>query len=48
MGGHHRIELGQQGADEDKLVSEVTTFVAACYGSKVEGDMTHRYKNVEV
>ena len=48
MGGHHRIELGQQGADQDKLVSEVTTFVAACYGSKVEGYMTHRYHNVEV
>ena len=37
MGGHHRIELGQQGADEDKLISEVTTFVAACYGSNVDG-----------
>ena len=48
MGGHHRIELGQQGADEDKLVSEVTTFVAACYGSTFEGDMTNRYQNVEV
>ena len=42
-------QLGQQGADEDKLISELTTFVAACYGSKVEGYMTtHRYQNVEV
>ena len=39
------IELGQQGADEGKLISEATTFVAACYGSKVEGDKTtHRYQ----
>ena len=38
LGGQHLIELGQQGADEGKLISEVTTFVAACYGSKVEGD----------
>ena len=39
LGGQHLIELGQQGADEGKLISEATTFVAACYGSKVEGDM---------
>ena len=45
LGGQHLIELGQQGADEGKLISEATTFVAACYGSKVEGDMTtHRYQ----
>ena len=45
IGGHHLIKLGQHGADEDKLISEVTTFVAACYGSKVDGDMTtHRYQ----
>ena len=46
IGGHHHlIKLGQHGADEDKLISEVTTFVAACYGSKVDGDMTtHRYQ----
>ena len=44
MGGHHFIELGQQGADEDKLTSKATSVVAACYGSKVEEDMTsHRY-----
>ncbi len=40
MGGHHLIELDLQGTDEDKLTSKATTFVAACYGSKVEGDMT--------
>ena len=45
LSGHHLIELGQQGADEGKLISQATTFVAACYGSKVEGDMTtHRYQ----
>ena len=45
LGGQHPIELGQQGADKGKLISEATTFVAACYGSKVEGDMTtHRYQ----
>ena len=45
LGGQHLIELGQQGADEGKLISEATTFVAACYGSKVEGDMTtHSYQ----
>ena len=44
MGGHDLIELGQQGAYEDKLTSKATSFVAACYGSKVEEDMTsHRY-----
>ena len=41
VGGHHLIKLGQQRADEDKLISEATTFVAACYGSKIEGDMTN-------
>ena len=35
MGGHHLIRLDQHGA-EDKLTSKATTFVAACYGSKVE------------
>ena len=35
LGGQHLIELGQQGADEGKLIPEATTFVAACYGSKV-------------
>ena len=45
MGGHHLIELGQQGVDEDELISQAATFVAACYGSKVEGAMTvcHEY-----
>ena len=44
MGGHHLIKLDQHGADEDKLTSKATTFVAACYGSKVEGYMTtHRF-----
>ena len=37
LGGQHLIELGQQGADEGKLISEATTFVAASHGSKVEG-----------
>ena len=36
MGGHHLTELGQHGADEDKLIYEATTFVAACYRSKVD------------
>ena len=49
MGAHHLIELGQQGADVDKLTSEATIFVAACYGSKVEESMTsHRYHMAEV
>ena len=44
MGGHHLMDLGQKGADEDKLISKATTFVAACYGSKIEGDtITYRY-----
>ena len=34
MGGHHLNVLGQLGADEDNLMSE-----AACYGSKIEGDI---------
>ncbi len=38
----HSLEGIELGADEDKLTS---TFVAACYGSKVEGDVTtHRYQ----
>ena len=45
MGGHHLSLLGQLGADEASLISETTTIIAACYGSKVEGDMTtHRYQ----
>ena len=45
MGGHHLNVLGQLGADEDNLISGTTAFVAACYGSKIEGDMnTHRYQ----
>ena len=45
MGGHHLSLLGQLGAAEASLISETTTFIAACYGSKVEGDMTtHRYQ----
>ena len=45
MGGHHLNVLGQLGADEDNLISEATAFIAACYGSKVEGDMnTHHYQ----
>ena len=39
MGGHHLIELGQQGADEDKLIYEATTYVAVCYGFKIEGNI---------
>ena len=27
MGEHHLIELGQQGADDDKLISEATTYI---------------------
>ena len=42
MGGHHLIELDQHGSDEDKLTSKATTFVAACYGSKIEIYMTTR------
>ena len=42
MGGHHLIELDQHEADEDKLTSKATTFVAACYGSKVDIYMTTR------
>ena len=34
MGGYHLNVLGQLGADEDNLMSE-----AACYGSKIEGDI---------
>ena len=37
MGGHHLSLLGQLGADEASLISETTTFIAACYGSKEEG-----------
>ena len=45
MGGNHLSLLGQLGADEASLIIETTTFIAACYGSKVEGDMTtHRYQ----
>ena len=45
MGGHHLSLLGHLGAAEASLISETTTFIAACYGSKVEGDMTtHRYQ----
>ena len=45
MGGHHLNVLGQLGADEDNLISEATVFIAACYGSKVEGNMnSHRYQ----
>ena len=39
MGGHHPTLLGQLEADEEKMTSEATTFIAACYGSKVEGDI---------
>ena len=42
MGGHHLIELDQHGRDEDKLTYQATTFLAACYGSKVE--TTDRYQ----
>ena len=45
MGGHHLIELDQHGRDEDKLTYQTTTFLAACYGYKVEIYMTiHRYQ----
>ena len=44
-GGRRLIDLGQPRSDEDKLTSDATTFVAACYGSKGEGDMiTHHYQ----
>ena len=38
MGGHQPTLLGQLEADEEKI-SEATTFIAACYSSKVEGDV---------
>ena len=39
------IDLGQQGAEEDKLTSKATSFAAVCYGPNVEEDMTsHRYQ----
>ena len=45
MGGHHLIELDHHGADEDKLTSKATAFIAASYGSKVEIYRTnHRYQ----
>ena len=45
MGRHRLIDLGQQRSDEDQLKYDTITFVAACYGSKVEGDMaTHHYQ----
>ena len=45
MGEHHLTELSQHGADVDELKSEAANFVAACYGTKVEGDMpTHHYQ----
>ena len=34
MGGHHLIELCQHGADGHRLISDATSFVAACYGSR--------------
>lgn len=44
MAGHHPALLGELEANEEKMICEATTFIAACYGSKVEGDMnTHRY-----
>ncbi len=49
MGRHRLIDLGQQRSDEDQLKSDATTFVAACYGSKVEGhDMTTHHYQMEV
>lgn len=44
MGEHHLTLLGEQNADARDIVCESTHFIAACYGSKVEGDMSaHRY-----
>ena len=43
MGGHHLIKLDQYGAGEDNLTSKATTFVAACYGSKVDIIIIHDY-----
>ena len=36
MVGHHLIELEQHGADEHKLISEATTFVAAYADPKLK------------
>ena len=36
MGGNHLNVLGQLGADEDNLMSEVTAFIAACYDSNIK------------
>jgi len=45
MDGHCLTLLGQPGADEVNLMSEATSFIAAYYCSKVEGNMTtHRYQ----
>ena len=45
MSGKHLTALGQLGAAEADLITEATAFIAACYGSKVEGNMnSHRYQ----
>ena len=36
MGGNHLNVLGQLGADEDNLMSEVTAFIAARYDSNIK------------
>ena len=36
MSGNHLNVLGQLGADEDNLMSEVTAFIAACYDSNIK------------
>ena len=36
MSGNHLNVLGQLGADEDNLMSEVTAFIAACYDSYIK------------
>ena len=48
IGGHRLIELGQLRSDEDRVKSDAPTFVAARYGSKVEGDTTTHHYQMEV
>ena len=45
MSGKHLTTLSQLGATEDSMITQATALIAACYGSKVEGNMNiHRYQ----
>ena len=45
MNRKHLRVFGLLGAAEGDLIGETTAFIAACYGSKVEGNMnSHRYQ----